>query len=337
MIAARPTVRGIVVCAGALAAVVMAWLFGARALNAFVAPALVGLGVGVLQLASATRPTVDRIAPEPGPAGERRELTLRIDARRSAIATVEERVPDALRAERTRFETTIGPGTALSYAIEPDRRGSYEVGPLSVTITDTLGLFVRRFRYEGTTPVVVHPVVRPLSGAGRHDLPLLSEADRSPERGTFDRIREYERGDALRDVHWKSSAKRPDDGLVVKEFSEDPDPEGVTLVATGEPRHADALASAAASIAVHLLESAVDVGVRVADGSVPTGGGPDQRRAVLDLLARTDGGTLDDPGADVLIEATDDGVLVSTPDGRTTLERLVGGANERAERGTIAG
>lgn len=320
----RPTRRGTVVAGVAFAAVVMAGLFGARALNALVAPALVGLGIGALQLASASRPTVDRIASEPGVVGERRELSLRIDARRSALATVEDRVPEALRPERTRFETTIG--TTLSYGIAPEHRGRYEVGPLSVTITDALGLFVRRFRYAETTPVLVYPAVRTLSGPDRHELPVLLEANRTASGGAFDHVREYERGDALRDVHWKASAKRPDGALVVKGFVAETDVEDVTIVATGEPRHADALASAAASVATHLLEAGIDVGLRVADGDVGTGGGREQRRAILGLLARTDGGVVERArGADVLIEATDEGVVVSTANGRTPFDRLVDG------------
>jgi uncharacterized protein (DUF58 family) len=323
----RPTLRGAAVAAVALTAAVMAGLFGARALNALVAPALVGLGAGALQLALARRPAVDRIAPEPGFVGERRELTLRIETRRPVLATVEDRVPEALRPERTRFETTIG--TTLSYGIEPDRRGRHQAGPLSVTITDALGLFVRRFRYTGTTPVLVYPAVLTLSGPGRYELPTLSEAERTRNGDAFDHLREYERGDPLRDVHWKASAKRPNGGLVVEEFVGRTEPEGVRLVASGEPCHADALASAAASVAVHLLEAGIDVGLRVADGRVGTGSGREQRRAVLELLARTDGGIVDGAG-DVLVEATDEGVVVSASGSRTTLDLLVGGDREAA-------
>lgn len=325
----RPTRRGIVVAGVALVAVVMGGLFGARALNAIVAPALVGLCAGAIQLALVRRPTVDRIAPEPGFVGERRELSLRIETRRPALATVEDRVPEAIGPTRTRFETTIG--TTLSYGIEPERRGRYAVGPLSVTITDALGLFVRRFRYTETTPVLVYPAVRTLSGPGRHELPALfePETNRVRSRGAFDHVREYERGDALRDVHWKASAKRPDDALVVKGFVVGTEPDGVTLVATGEPRHADELASAAASVATHLLKSGIGVGLRVADGDVGTGGGREHRRSILELLARTDGGVVDRAReADVLIEATGEGIVVSSSGRRTTLDRLVDGNRE---------
>lgn len=321
----RPTGRGLAVAGTAIAAVIMAELFGARALNALVAPALVALGVGVFQLVLANRPTVERVAPEPGSAGDRREITLHIDTDRSILATVEDRVPDALAPERTRFETTTG--TTLVYGIEPDRRGVYDVGPALVTITDTFGLFVRRFHYATTTEVAVYPPVESLSGPGRDDLSLLPEADPARRRREFDGIREYERGDALRDVHWKTSAKRPGDDLVVKQFTAGTDHERVTIAATGDPRHADDLASATASLAGYLLDAGVDVGLVVADGNVPEGGGADHRRAILDLLARTDGGVVarrDRERADVVIEADNDGIVVSAADGRTTFDRLAG-------------
>lgn len=331
----RPTWRGLTVAGTAVAAVVMAGAFGARALNALAAPALVGLGIGVFQLVLADRPTVERVAPEPGSVDERREITLRVDTDRSVLATVEERVPDALSPDRTRFETTTG--TTLAYRIEPDCRGVYDVGPALVTITDAFGLFIRQFRYAATTPVVVYPPVRPLSGPGRDDLSLLPEAGRAGQRREFDGIREYERGDALRDVHWKTSAKRPGDNLVVKQFAAGTDPEGVTLAATGDPRHADALASATASLAEYLLDASVAVGLVVADGSVPEGGGTDQRHRILDLLARTDGGTVtrrERERADVLIEADDNGIIVSATEGRATFDRLAGEAASSREVGS---
>lgn len=326
---ARPTWQGLAVAVAAIAGIAMAGFFGARALNALVAPALVALGIAGVRLALVDRPALERIAPGSGSVGDRREISLRIDADRSVLATVDERVPDLLVPERTRFEAVIGTGTTLTYGIEPDERGVYDVGPAVVTVTDPFGLFVRRFRYPTTTPIAVHPPVCALSGPGRDDLSVLSEVDRARRRHEFDGIREYERGDALRDVHWKTTAKRPSDGLLVKRFAVEGDPESLTIAASGDPRHADALASATASLAEYLFDAGVDVGLVVADGTVPAAGdaGKRTRREILALLARTDGGIVprrDREHADVVIEAGDDGVTVTGIDGRTTFERLAG-------------
>lgn len=317
----RPTRRGLAVLGVAVAAFVMAGLFGARALNAVVVPAGIALAFGAVQLRRVDTLRIERQVPEPGFPGDRRTVSIGIDAERFALATVEERVPEALSPDRTVFETTTG--TTVSYGIEPASRGVYTVGPLSVTLTDTLGLFARTVRSSRRDSVVVYPRVDVLPATDPFDPSNLIGASRIRDRQLFDRLREYERGDSLRDVHWKTSAKRADGEFVVKQFAAEEEAGGITIVAESDRSEADALARATASLATRLLDSGVSVALVLGDEVVERGSGPEQRHALLSALARTEGGRVD-AEADVRIEIDGGEIVVTTADGRRTFGRPEG-------------
>ena len=99
----------------------------------------------------------------------------------------------------------------LDYELEPARRGIYEVGPLSVESGDPFGLAVGFAELTQTHTLVVTPRVVELPGAGS----LRQAGDGSSSivqravTGSEDDLmtREYRRGDALRRVHWRASAR----------------------------------------------------------------------------------------------------------------------------------
>lgn len=317
----RLTRRGIAVLCASVLAFAMAGLFGARALNAVVVPAWVALALGAIQLRRADTPRVERHVPEPGFPGERKTVSLVLETERPVLATVTERAPAALSPDQTRFETTLG--TTLTYDIEPNSRGVYTTGPLSVALTDTLGLFTRKCRFTERDSIVVYPPVARLSGPGRNDLSILADVGRTRDRQAFDHLREYERGDSLRDIHWKTSAKRADEEFVVTQFVAESDPGGITVAAESGYHEADDLACAAASLAMYVLESGVSVGLVLGDEVVERGDGPDQHHALLSALARTEGGRVD-AEADVRIEVREGKVIIVSEDDRTTFDSLVG-------------
>jgi uncharacterized protein (DUF58 family) len=313
----RPTRRGYTVVGVVVLAVLLGLGFGARALNAVVVPGLVALAAGAVQLSRADPPAVDRNQPEPGFPGEHRTVELTVES--SVPCRVTDRVGGGVSATAPSVETS---GTG-SYEIELSGRGVGRLGPADVEATDALGLFRRSFTNPLETHVVVYPELRPLSGV----VGLETEGAEA-ERSAFERIREYRPGDPLRDVHWKSSAKRPDRDLVVAEYTGQQSA-GVTLA--GETRipgqrAADAMASATASIAATLLDAGVPVGVVVADGAVGEAADERQHRAVLELLARTQGGRLagleDRSDVQVVVDAS--GVSVSLGGQDRPFEELIG-------------
>lgn len=280
----RLTRRGIGAVVLVVATVAMAVQFGSRQLGAIVIPVVVACLGAVIQIALTGRPDVERVVPEAGHIGESKPVRLRFDVSSPVAARVVDEVPGSLRAEGNAFETTVG-DTVLEYDVEYLARGEHDLGPLSVTVTDVLALAERTYTYSMYDTVLVYPRVYTLTGSTRHDLNLLPEGAFDTNREEFDRLREYDRGDSLRDVHWKSSAKRPADDLVVKEFLAETDLGDVRIAAEAADGWDDDMAEAAASIALYLLDNGIAVGIATPNGELDVAAGADQRERLLGLLA----------------------------------------------------
>jgi uncharacterized protein (DUF58 family) len=147
----------------------------------------------------------------------------------------------------------------------------------------------------------------------------------TPDRQTFDRVREYQPGDPLRDVSWKASAKQPvPDDLVVVEFAAED--EGSVTVAVEGTDDVDRVAAAGASVCAYLLDSDLDVAMVAPDRRIEAGAGERQREAILDVLARTGGGRLaagDAEAADVHVREDGDGVVVEVRGREILFDELV--------------
>lgn len=304
------TRRGWAVLAVGAFAEVMAGAFGARSLNAVAAPVVVALLFGAVTLYRRDAPSVSRRRPHPGFPGETRTVRLTADA--DGPCTIRDRTPDALTARGTPID--LAAGGEASYELELLERGEHRLGPAEVTERDPLGVVVRTTSVAATTPVLVYPDVRAV--APNRTFTGLVERAGTPERQAFARLREYVPGDALRDVHWKSSAKRADGDLVVTEFA-DEDEGGVTIAVEGETGHGDPMASAAASVAVYLLDAGLAVGLATPAGDLTQRKGDEHREELLELLARVSAGRVGDRvDADVRVRADSTGVTIEAGDAR---------------------
>jgi len=319
----RLTRRGWAVAGVVVASVVLAWLSGPRSLNAVVGPLIVALAVGALTTYRAERPAMSREPIADGEVGDRRTVTLRFEVTTPVAATVADAVGDGVSADGAVAETTLT-GDGHQYEITLGARGIHEVGPVTLTVTDVLGLVERRFRYESHETVTVYPPIDELGGeAGA--VRRLEGAGKADDREEFDHLREYERGDALRDVHWKSAAKRPDDELVVKEFGSASEVGAVGVVATGVQGRSDELARAAASVTSFLLETGRPVELTTPDGRDAAESAAEGRRRLLELLAVVDAGEVDEEvlaAADVRVRARRDGVVVEVDGVEIAYDRL---------------
>jgi uncharacterized protein (DUF58 family) len=310
----RPTLRAlalVVVCAVAL------WLgatFGARSLNAIVVPALVALVASVIQLVLTERPTVHRSQPAAGFPGDTRNVEIEVATDDPLTARATDRIGDGLHTVFTSVTRSL-PAT-VEYDIELERRGEHRVGPLTLTVTDVFGLVTRKFEYPKRTSVLVYPELHDIRGA-TDAFPGPEEA--TDERETFDALREYVRGDSLRDVHWKSSAKR--DELVVMEFDSTTEVTSLTVAAEATAGHADEMASAAGSIAIHLLDAGFAVALSLPDAHLERAGGEPQRERVLSALARTDSGRVENE-SDIHVLADAGGTHVTVADRELPFDRL---------------
>jgi uncharacterized protein (DUF58 family) len=318
----RLTRRGWAVVVVVVVSFAMATAFGARSLNAVVVPAFVGLVAAAVQLRGVDAPRVRREPPPDGFPGESRPVRLLFETDDPFTGVVEDRLDDGLSASPPRQEGTVG-AEAFAYDVAYESRGEHEFGPVRLVARDVLGLVERELTVSERSTVLVYPRVRELQPAVLGDLQALYRAERTEERDEFDRLREYERGDPLRDVHWKSSAKRDD--LVVKAFAAESGASAVTIAAGAGAGEADTMAEATASVALALLSVGVPVAVRTPDGAVETNAGGE--RTVLEHLARSGGGRTPTTEADVVVEATTRGVRVTIGGVEREFAELTAGAD----------
>jgi uncharacterized protein (DUF58 family) len=196
----------------------------------------------------------------------------------NGVLLLEDHVPYVL-GTRPRFVVEgIGTGwrQTVTYQVRSDVRGRFEIGPMSVRVTDPFGLVELGRTFRTTVPLTVTPrTVQlpqiPLGGAwtGSGDNRPRAFATGSAEDVT---VRDYRRGDDLRRVHWRSSARV---GELMVRREEQPWQSRATLFldnraqahrGQGIASSIEAAVSAAASIAVHLSQRGFAVRLVTATG-----------------------------------------------------------------------
>jgi len=99
----------------------------------------------------------------------------------------------------------------VNYALECGQRGFFELGPLALQTGDFFGLAPDMHAHGPTQRFVVYPRIVPLprlqmpSNTAFGYLPVHAKLFQDPNR--FFGVRDYQRGDSLRTVHWTSSAR----------------------------------------------------------------------------------------------------------------------------------
>lgn len=315
----RLTIRGWLALVLVVVTVGLAWGFGSRSLNAVAAPTIAALLVAAVFVWRADPPSATYDPPRPGFPGEGRTLALSIEG--SGLATVDHSLPEGLSTPAVDATVTLPHTVERELTLE--ERGVYEVGPPVVRQRDPLGLIAYRAEVDVTAELVVYPEVYDLLDSTMGG--VLADPT-SADRQEFDRLREYVPGDPLKNVHWKSSAKRDD--FFVMEFTPERQTDSVSIVAEADRGGADRMASAAATLTLAALEAGLAVELTVPDGHLSTGQGDTYREKALHLLAETGHGSVDDAAraeADVTLSAGPRTVLVDLPDGSRSFESLVTG------------
>ncbi|MFT4287342.1 DUF58 domain-containing protein [Nocardioides sp.] len=280
------TVRGRAFLAAGVSAIACAIVLGQ--------PDLTRVGILLVALPLVTTYVVGRgryrlslvrsVSPQVIPAGQpaRVVLTLRNEGRMPTGALrIEEQVPYAL-GSRPRFVldgVEHGWHDSVDYPVRAETRGRYELGPMTVRVSDPFGMveMVRAFRT--TTPLLVTPRTVPLPTislggvlAGSGDQRPRSFAGGSAEDVT---VREYRRGDELRRVHWRSSARA---GELMVRREEQPWQTRATVFldnrvgahrGQGLASSLEAAVSAAASVALYLSAHGYTVRLVTAAGEHP--------------------------------------------------------------------
>jgi len=322
----RVTRRGRATVGVAIAAFVMAWLFGARSLNAVAVPALVALVAALAQIRVADAPSVDRSNPHAGFPGETRDVTVEVTGSRGTIVQAR----DTLAPGLVSSDNAVSGSVPLTHTYEMAfrSRGRHAIGPLSVRLRDVFGLVTHEIEVGEPTPVLVYPEIHDVTGSSV--LAAKLERSRRPARQEIDELREYVPGDPLRDIDWKSSAKRLPD-LVVTEFVGREATGTITIAASADRTTDDGMASATGSVALFFLDAGLEVGVTAPGGHRAPARGETHRSDLLGLLAETGPGTVDDRAwadADVRVVG-EDGTVTIDVDGRELTFEAVRAAADR--------
>lgn len=284
-------------------------------------------------------------------AGQESAVTLRLDnisRLPTGLLLVEDRVPYVL-GSRPRFVLDrVEPRgrREVTYTVRSDVRGRYQLGPLSLRLTDPFGMCELQRAFTSRDTLVVTPQVHPLpvvslsgewTGSGESRSRSIASAGED-DAGT----REYRQGDDLRRVHWRSTARL---GQLMVRREEQPWQARCTLLldcrsrahgGEGPGSSFEWAVSAAASVGVHLARHGylvrllTDTGAHIAgsDRSID-GGTSDIEGALLDALAvvtTSDNHSFRDAGT-ALRRGGGDGLLVAVlgavaPDEAHLLARL---------------
>lgn len=187
-------------------------------------------------------------------AGSTTAVTLRVD-NRSQRATTPVRWRDALPwrpwvtdsgwLPRLSVKSRLGSDRSaaqLSYSLTPTKRGVFDIGPLVVEATDPFELAWGAWNVGSVTPLIVTPRVAPLASTALIAQSGDGEARVVQRRSAGDdddaMTREYRRGDAMRRVHWKASARHG--SLMVRQEEQHSYPEARIIVDTQLAGYPDA-------------------------------------------------------------------------------------------------
>jgi uncharacterized protein (DUF58 family) len=229
-----------------------------------------------------------RLTPSRTPAGQEARVHLRVDNVSrvpTGLLMLEDRVPYIL-GPRPRFVLDrVEPRghREVSYRVRSDMRGRYPLGPLQLRLGDPFGLCELTRSFVASDLLTVVPQVQALSevkltgewsGFGDSQsraVALAGEDDVVP--------REYRHGDDLRRVHWRSTAKYGE--LMVRREEQPLRHHATVLLDTRDRGHRGSgpassfewAVSAAASIALHLLERGYEVRLLTDTGEAVTGVG----------------------------------------------------------------
>ncbi|WP_372733308.1 DUF58 domain-containing protein [Nocardioides sp.] len=198
----------------------------------------------------------------------------------SGVLLLEDHLPYVLGTRPRLVLEGIGQGwhQRVEYTVRSEVRGHYEIGPMTVRVVDPFGLIEMARAFTSTVSLTVTPrtvplPTIPLGGAwtGSGDNRPRAFSNGSAEDVT---VRDYRRGDDLRRVHWRSSARM---GELMVRREEQPWQSRATLFldnrlhahrGQGIASSLEAAVSAAASIAVHLAQRGFAVRLVTASGEV---------------------------------------------------------------------
>jgi len=191
---------------------------------------------------------------------------------------LEDRAPASIGGSIRFSLPSLGPEGRDSVSVDRRiaQRGRHKLGPLRARLVDPFGLAEVSSKVAGETSLVVYPKIEEIAeaappeergGGGRSLVQHLSAAG-----DDFYAVRDWQDGDDLRKIHWRSSARR--DKLMIRQDEIRPFPRATILLDNRAIVHRDAAHSsslewsvtASASIVWELARQGYALRLATADG-----------------------------------------------------------------------
>jgi uncharacterized protein (DUF58 family) len=241
--------RRLLILLGTWAAVGLGASFAPRALPLWAGFGVVLAALLVLEARWLWRSPPPRLARSVGGTmalGGAYPVVLRLDstARRPQRIRLSDHPAPAFEVEGLPASLTLPAGgwSELAYQVRPSQRGQHNFDAADLLLSGPLGLLRRRHRVGEAQQVKVYPDFRAVSGYA-----LLALDNRRSQIGIhlrrrrgqgteFHQLREYRRGDLLRDVDWKAVSRRRQ--LISREYREERDQQVVFMLDCGRRMHA---------------------------------------------------------------------------------------------------
>ena len=271
-----PTTRGWAALGIGMAMPILWFAFGERVMLAVGVFFILAVVIGIASVRSAT-PSVRisrTITPTQVHAGDRAVVLVGLVATKTIhAATVVDRVYGLGTARFVAKRIDANVPIEARYEVLCHPRGVYRIGPATVAVEDALGLAESVGEARNIDRLVVFPAVDDLvglpSGRGLDPTADATRASFSQAGGEdFYTLREYQRGDDMRRVHWPYSAKT--DELMIRQL-ETPWQSRALVMLDVRPsvyESADAFemaVSGAASVVTHLVKSGFDADLWAGD------------------------------------------------------------------------
>lgn len=157
----------------------------------------------------------------------------------TVVTDVIDELPEQFQVRDFGIELTLKSGEkqSQSYQLRPIERGEYRFGRLLVYVKSPLGLIKKRYAFGNEQMVPVYP-----SFVQMRKFELIAFSNRRAEAGIkrirrlghtmeFDRIKEYVRGDDVRAINWKASART--ETLMVNTYEDERSQQVINIIDTG--------------------------------------------------------------------------------------------------------
>jgi uncharacterized protein (DUF58 family) len=155
------------------------------------------------------------------------------------FATVYEEIPHQLAVRELKFKTKLNPykTKTIKYELEPKERGEYEFGDIIIVVRSPLQLIQRRYVAEASSTVSVYPSYINLNRYSLQNFKYFSnetgvKKTRKIGHSTeFEQIKDYVKGDDIRYINWKASAKKG--ALMVNQYIDERAQQVYCIIDTG--------------------------------------------------------------------------------------------------------